>query len=222
MRILIVEDEIDLLEALKKGLAQKGYAVDKSTNGQDALYKFRMNDYDVVLLDLNLPQIDGTEVCKRIRKKNSEIGIIMLTARGEIEDRVEGLSIGADDYIPKPFSFEEVVARIEALIRRKSMDKKVFLQAKNLTLDPVRRRAMLKGKVVDLNNKEFRILEYLMRNKGKAVSSEELFEHVWNEEADLFSQTLKAQINNLRRKIDIKNKTSLISTIKNVGYKIEE
>jgi two-component system, OmpR family, response regulator len=223
MRLLVVEDEKDLIDALEKGLKQRGYAVDKALDGQEALEKFRISQYDVVLLDLNLPKKDGIEVAKEIRSENTEVGIIMLTARGEIKNRIEGLTTGADDYMPKPFSFDELLARIEALIRRKSIVKDVVLEFGDLLLDPVTRKVAKGQNELVLTNKEFKILEYLLRNQGKAVSAEELFEHVWNENANLFSQTLKAQINNLRRKLDGPVACeSIIKTIKNVGYKIGE
>lgn len=221
MKVLVVEDEKDLRTVLRRGLESKKYTVDEAKNGKIALEKLELNKYDLVLLDLNLPFVDGIDVCKNIRNDKIDTGIIMLTTRTEIEDRVEGLDVGADDYIGKPFSFKELLARIEAVMRSRERRGSNEINVDELKLDSMKKRVWLSGTEIKLNAKEFGILEYLMRNKGKVVNQGELFEHVWSEEADPFTKTVKAQINNLRRKIDKDRKEdSYIKTIKNQGYLI--
>jgi DNA-binding response OmpR family regulator len=222
MRLLVVEDEKDLRTALKRSLDSEVYTVDEAVDGQDALEKIQVNDYDLIILDLNLPIIDGVEVCRRLRKENNNIPIIMLTARTGIDNKVKGLDIGADDYIEKPFAFRELLARIDAVLRRKDKRSKTGIEVENLRIDTRKKRVWVDRNEISLTDKEYGILEYLMRNKGTIIKSEELFEHVWDEEANPFSKTVKVQISNLRKKIDRDRESgSFIKTVKNRGYLIE-
>lgn len=221
MRILVVEDNEQLLKAIKKGLEKQGYAVDTASDGEIGLEKAELNEYDQIILDLNLPKLDGTEVCRKIRESGKKVGIIMLTARADVDDIVEGLETGADDYITKPFSFEELFARIEALTRRKDERIQNVVKLGDIKIDFNKKRVWKSGKELKLSSKEYGVLAYLINNKGAIISPEKLFEHVWNEEANQFSKTLKVHINNLRKKIDSKNSDSLIQTIRNQGYLVE-
>ena len=218
MRILIVEDEKDLADALAKGLNRQGYAVDVAYDGEEALRLVEVNGYDLLILDLNLPRVDGVEVCRRIRASGSPTGILMLTGRSSPDDRVKGLDQGADDYLVKPFHFPELLARVRAILRREAGTRKVILRTGDLVLDPNALKAYVRDSEVALTSKEFGILEYLMRNVGRVVSQEELLEHVWNEDANLFTQAIKVHINNLRKKLSAAGGEGLISTVKGRGY----
>ena len=220
MRILVTEDEKDLADALAKGLERQGYAVDVAYDGEESLRLAEVNDYDLLILDLNLPKVDGMEVCRRLRNSGSSIGILMLTARSGLGDRVNGLDQGADDYLAKPFHFPELLARVRAILRREGEQRRPILRTGDLVLDPNAHRVSFKDRHVALTAKEFGILEYLMRNVGCVVSQEELLEHVWGEDANLFTQSIKVHINNLRRKLDAAGGEGLISTIKGKGYLI--
>lgn len=221
MRILVTEDEKDLSDALAKGLArQGGYAVDVACDGEQALHLAEVNDYDLIVLDLNLPKVDGMEVCKRLRESGSSVGILMLTARSGVDDRVEGLNHGADDYLIKPFHFPELLARVRSILRRDSDHRMPILRAGDLVLDPNAHRALFRDAHVVLTAKEFGILEYLMHNAGRVVSQEELLEHVWSRDANLFTQSVKVHINNLRKKLGAAGGERLISTVKGKGYLI--
>jgi DNA-binding response OmpR family regulator len=220
MRILVTEDEKDLADALAKGLERQGYAVDVAYDGEESLRLAEVNEYDLLVLDLNLPKVDGMEVCKRLRDSGSSIGILMLTARAGFDSRVDGLDVGADDYLVKPFHFPELLARVRAILRREGEHKKPILRTGDLVLDPNTVRASVRDTQITLTAKEFGILEYLMRNVGRVVSQEELLEHVWSEDANLFTQSIKVHINNLRKKLDAAGGEGLISTIKAKGYLI--
>jgi DNA-binding response OmpR family regulator len=218
MRILVVEDEKSLAEAIATGLNRQGYSADIAFDGEQALTEAEINNYDLILLDLNLPKIDGVEVCRRLRASGVAAGILMLTARGALDDRVSGLDTGADDYLVKPFHFPELLARIRAVMRREGDKKSVIMRVGNVALDPNASRVMVNDNIVSLTSKEFGITEYLLRNAGRCVSQEELLEHVWNDEANLFTQSIKVHINNLRRKLDEAGAPGFISTIKGRGY----
>ncbi len=221
MRILVVEDEKVMANALVTGLSRQGYSTDVAYDGEEALNLAEINKYDLVLLDLNLPKIDGIEVCRRLRASGDSTGILMLTARSGLDDRVLGLDIGADDYLLKPFHFPELLARVRAILRRDGENRDVILRSDDLVLDPNSVKLFLNGTEIPLTSKEFGILEYLMRNVGRVVSQEELLEHVWNEDANLFTQTIKVHINNIRKKLANVGGTGRISTIKGRGYIIE-
>jgi len=196
-----VEDEVDLARALARGLKQEGYAVDVALNGEEGWAKGEINEYDLVILDLNLPDMDGLEVCRRLRERRPELLILMLTARGRLEDRVIGLDQGADDYLVKPFYFEELLARIRALLRRDLRARQPVLRAGDLTLDPAARVAWRGKRRLELTAKEFAILEYLMRRPGEVVSQEDIIEHVWSEDVNLFTSSVRVHIHSLRRKL---------------------
>ncbi|MCX5998510.1 MAG: response regulator transcription factor [Chloroflexi bacterium] len=210
MRILVIEDEKDLAEALARGLRQQGYAADVAYDGEEGL--------ELALLDLNLPKMDGMEVCRRIRALKSATGILMLTARSRLDDRVGGLDEGADDYLVKPFHFPELLARVRAVLRRENVPRRTILRVNELVLDPNAQKAMFRGSEVILSAREFAVLEYLMQNAGRIVSQEELLEHVWDQQADLFTQTVKVHIMNIRRKLAAAGAGDLIQTVKGRGY----
>lgn len=218
MRVLVVEDEEPIASAIERGLTKLGYAVDVSYDGADALEKAMVNDYDVVCLDLNLPRLDGVEVCKRLRAERFAGGIIMLTARSAIRDRIEGLDHGADDYLVKPFAFSELAARIRAITRREGSLREPVINTRGLELDPNTNRARRDSREVHLTPKEFSLVYYLARNEGRAVPQEELLEHIWDEHANPFTQTVKVHMNNLRRKLNEGFDDQLIETIRGKGY----
>jgi len=222
MRILVVEDEKSLADAISAGLSHHGYSVDTVYDGEEALRILEVNSYDLVILDLNLPGVDGLEVCRQIRAGGAATGILMLTARSSLNDRVYGLDLGADDYMVKPFHFPELLARIRAILRREGKPRQVWLKCGDLVLDPGSMKVFLKDNEIALTVKEFGIMEYLMRNIGRIVSQEELLEHVWNESTDLFTQTVKVHINNLRRKLEAAGGKDIINTVKNRGYFIQD
>ncbi len=179
MRLLLIEDEEDLINTLSRGLRKVGYAVDTATDGKDGLDLFYMNEYDLIILDLNLPSMDGLEILSKIREENQKCKIIILSARSNYEQRVEGLDKGADDYLVKPFDFGELTARIRALLRRVFIQQSTKLKYDNITIDMVNRRVYDdKNEIIDFRPKEFAILEYLIMNKDRVVSTEELIEHI--------------------------------------------
>jgi len=218
MRILITEDEKDLANALARGLRQQGYAADIALDGEEALAMTEVNDYDLIILDLNLPKIDGVEVCQRIRSAGLPVGILMLTARSSLDDRVNGLDQGADDYLVKPFHFPELLARVRAILRREGETRDPILRVGDLVLDPNAVKGYYRGSEIVFTTKEFAILEYLMRNAGRVISQEELLEHVWNEDTNMFTHTVKVHIKNIRIKFNTAGAGDLISTIKGRGY----
>ena len=218
MRVLVVEDEEPIASAIERGLIKLGYAVDVAGDGAEAIEKATVNTYDVICLDLNLPRVDGVEVCRRLREDHFAGGIIMLTARSAIRDRIEGLDHGADDYLIKPFAFSELAARIRAVTRREGSLREPVITTRGLELDPNTNRARREGKEVHLTPKEFSLVYYLARNEGRAVPQEELLEHIWDEHANPFTQTVKVHMNNLRRKLNEDFEDQLIETIRGKGY----
>jgi DNA-binding response OmpR family regulator len=218
VKILVVEDEKELADAIARGLSQQAYSVDAVYDGLKALEIIEVNSYDLIILDLNLPGIDGLEICRQVRASDSRTGILMLTARAGQDDRIIGLDLGADDYLVKPFHFPELLARIRAILRREGEVRKVILRINDLVLDPNSITAYVGNHRLILTAKEFSILEYLMKNAGRVISQEELLEHVWNEEANLFTQAIKVHINNLRNKLEKVGEADLIRTIKGKGY----
>lgn len=219
MRLLVVEDEADLADAVAAGLRRVGYAVDVSYDGDDALDKAVVNAYDLVLLDLNLPGTDGLEVCRTIRREAAEGAprILMLTARDRIEDRVEGLDLGADDYLVKPFEFDELTARVRALLRRDAGRSGATLKVGDIELDDARHRADRAGRALDLSPKEFALLRYFMTRPEQVLSSEELLEHVWDEHADPFTNTVRVTVMTLRKKL---GQPQPIETVVGRGYRL--
>lgn len=224
MRILIVEDEEKLAQALKKGLEREGYSVDTIADGIAAARRITLNhkDYDVIILDLMLPGKDGFEICREVREQAITTPILILTARDAIEDKVAVLNSGADDYLVKPFLFEEVVARIRALLRRPKEALPNELLVHDLTLDTVTRKVTRKGKEINLTLKEFNLLEYLMRHPGQVLSREKILDHIWDFGFDSFSNIVDVHTKNLRKKIDEPYHEKLLETIRGVGYRIKK
>ncbi len=220
MKILIVEDEKNINVALNKGLKEAGFEVDSAFDGSEGLIKAQVNEYDVIVLDLNLPKLDGIEVCRKIRQKDKKTAIIALTARDGLTDKLKGLNIGFDDYMTKPFSFDELLARINVLIRRSKPNKDVILSVKNIKLDPLKRKVFVDKKEVKMGKIEFNILEYLLRHRGIVVKNSELIEHIWSEDKDLLDPPIRSHIKNIRKKINDKD-FSIIQTVPGVGYKID-
>ena len=217
MRVLIVEDHEELAHTLATGLRREGMAVDLAFDGQDALQRGLLDSYDVVVLDRDLPRLHGDEVCRRLVAEGCRARLLMLTASGTIEDRVDGLTLGADDYLPKPFAFAEFVARVRALARRAQPAVPPTLVRGELRLDPAQRVARRGGRRLDLSPKELAVLELLMAAGGAAVSAEELLERVWDEHADPFSNVVKVTISRLRAKL---GDPPLIETVPTAGYRI--
>jgi DNA-binding response OmpR family regulator len=218
MRVLIAEDERRLAEAIARGLRREGMAVDLAPDGPDALVKARVVRYDVLVLDRELPGMRGDDVCKAVRGERPETGILMLTAAGTLEDLVEGLSLGADDYLPKPFRFAELVARIHALARRSTPSRPPILAHGDIELDPARRQVTRDGQPVELARKEFAVLQVLMGAGGATVSAEDLLERVWDEHIDPFTNVVRMTIMTLRRKL---GDPPVVETVIGVGYRMK-
>lgn len=219
MKILLIEDEEPLSNVLTKGLKKLGFAVDQAFNGEEGLYFYEINDYDLLILDLNLPVIDGIEVLNHIRHKDFQTKILVLSARSEVADRVRGLNLGANDYLVKPFDFDELVARIHNLIRQSFIQAPSVLYAGNISVDLLAKKVAIHQKPVTLTNKEYAVLEYLLLNKGKVISQSELIEHVWESETNPFSNSLKFHLHSLKKKLGEDN---IISNIRGLGYIIKE
>ena len=217
MRVLLVEDEERLANTIARGLRREGMAVDVVLDGRTALEKTAVNNYDVVVLDRNLPNVHGDEVCRQLVARHSLCRILMLTAAGSIEDRVTGLDIGADDYLPKPFALKELVARIRALSRRAVTPVPPVLTRGDLVLDPARHVAERAGIDLGLTKKEFGLLEVLLAAEGRVVSAEELLEKVWDENTDPFTNVVRVTIMTLRRKL---GDPPLVETVTGVGYRM--
>lgn len=219
MKLLIIEDEEMMRTILSKGLRKSGYAVDEAGDGEEALYLHALNEYDLIILDLNLPKIDGMEVLKAIRSKDEDVKIIILSARSQIENRIEGLDAGSNDYMVKPFDFHELEARIRNLLRRSFVQKQSLLTLGRLSLDTALKQVTIDHNLVELTKKEYSILEYLMMNQNIVISAEQLIEHVWDSEADLFSNSLKFHISSLKKKL-AKESVELIQNLRGQGYVI--
>ncbi len=223
MRILVVDDEADLVEALARGLRREGYAVDTALDGDEALAKASYTPYDLVCLDLTMPGLDGLEVCDRLRALDAaEVPprILMLTARDTLDDRIRGLDAGADDYLVKPFAFDELTARVRSLLRRDAGRSGAVLEVAGLRLDTAAQRAEVDGSPLDLAPKEVAVLRYLMSRPGEVVSQEELLEHVWDEHADPFTNTVRVTVGTLRRKLSLKSEEPLLETVVGSGYRL--
>jgi len=221
MKILIIEDERHLAGILKKGLEEKGFTVDLSHDGEEGLYMAETYSYDAVLLDIILPKIDGLAILKRLRQKGINLPVLMLTAKGEVEDKIHGLDIGADDYVAKPFNFSELVARLKAIIRRSKGKATPHIKIDDLEIDTNLRTVKRSGRDVRLSPTEYRIIEYLALNSGRVISRTELIEHVYDTEFDLDSNVIDVYINYLRNKIDKGFERQLIQTVRGAGYLIK-
>jgi DNA-binding response OmpR family regulator len=217
MRVLVVEDERVLAEAIAKGLRREAMAVDVAFDGLEAVERIGVNDYDVVVLDRDLPGLHGDDVCSTLVKSEAATRVLMLTAAGEVRQRVAGLALGADDYLPKPFAFTELVARVRALARRSAPPVPPVLQRGDLRCDPNRREITRAGVPVKLSRKEFGVLEQLLRADGMVVSAEQLLEKVWDEHTDPFTTVVRVTIMTLRRKL---GDPPLIETVRGVGYRL--
>lgn len=220
MRVLVVEDEVDLADAVARGLRNEGYAVDVAYEGLEALEKAAVNDYDLVCLDLNLPGADGLDVCRRLKATEDGPRVLMLTARDSLEDRVTGLDHGADDYLVKPFEFPELTARVRALLRRDGGRSGAVLKVGGLVLDTARHEARRDGELLNLTPKEFALLRYFMSHPGEVLSAEDLLEHVWDENADPFTNTVRVTVMTLRRKLDAPGDKQPIETVIGTGYRL--
>ena len=220
MRILVVEDEKRIADFLGRGLESAGYDVDIAPDGQTAIDLVHATDYDLITLDMMLPDMDGLRVLERIRNRKTNPPVLILSARGAVEDRVKGLELGADDYLTKPFSFVELLARVRVLLRRGQPTPEKLLVGE-LTLDCIRRKVTRSGDTIDLAPKEFSILEYLMRNKGRPLSRTMIVEHVWDMDYDGLTNIVDVYIRHLRSKIDDRYPTKLIHTVRGVGYMLE-
>ncbi len=220
MRILVVEDDTPLATFVRKGLEAEHYAVDTAGDGELARCMALESDYDLLVLDLNLPKLDGLEVLRALRAKKPSLPVLVLTARNRIEDRVQSLDSGADDCLNKPFSFTELSARVRALLRRGPRTVDTVLQVADLELDRVERKVKRGGKHIDLTSKEFALLEYLLRNAGRRVTRTMIIEHVWNLSFDTSTNIVDVYVNYLRRKVDDGFAPRLIHTVRGVGYEL--
>jgi DNA-binding response OmpR family regulator len=220
MRVLIVEDERRLSNIIKKGFIEDGFAVDQAFDGEEGQYLSESEEYDLIVLDINLPKISGLEVCKEIRAKSIKTPVLMLTAKSTTEDKVAGLDSGADDYITKPFSFVEFRSRVHALIRRSHQDSSPILKIDTLELDPLKHSVKREGKPITLTPKEFAVLELLLRHKGEVVSRTMIIEHVWDYNFDGMSNVVDVFVGSLRKKVDTGAKVKVIQTVHGVGYTI--
>ncbi len=222
MRILVVEDEKKVASFIRKGLEEQSYTVEVAYDGARGEQLACDNEYDAIILDVLLPVQDGVTTCQKIRSKKVDTPVLMLTALGDTDAKVRGLDSGADDYLTKPFHFEELLARIRALLRRKSQDKSATLQVGGLVLDPVTRKVEREGKPIRLTTREFALLEYLMRNRGQILSRSYIAQHVWNVSFDMESNVIDVYVKLLRKKIDKDFDKPLIHTIVGAGYALKD
>lgn len=219
MRVLLVEDEHRLSNVIKKGLEEDGFAVDAVFDGEEGLFLAESEDYDLIILDVMLPKLDGIEVCKRLRGNNIKTPVLMLTARSTVEDKVAGLDSGADDYLTKPFAFLELRSRIQALLRRSRQEASPLLALGDLELDPIKHKIVRAGHPVELTPKEFAVLEFLLRHKNEVVTRTMITEHVWDYNFEGMSNVVDVFMAAIRRKIDKGVAVKLIHTVHGVGYK---
>lgn len=222
MKILVVEDEKKLLESIREGLEHSGYVVDTALDGEEGSFMAFTNDYDLIILDINLPRKDGFEILREIREENSQVNIIMLTALSDVDDRVKGFDLGANDYVLKPFHFEELKARIRSLLRRQTTIKDAVIETSGISFDTAKRTFKFAGEELKLTQKEAGILEYLFFNLGRYVTTEELMEHVWNDEVDLFSNVVRVHMSALRKKLKARLGKNIIRNEIGKGYIIDE
>lgn len=223
MKVLIIEDEEKIARALRRGLEQERFSAEIAIDGAAGLAAAEADEYDVIILDRMLPEMDGMEVCRKLRTSGDKTPILMLTAKDQVRDRVAGLNAGADDYLVKPFAFEELLARIRALLRRPSQATDTILRVSDLELDPVSFQVRRGGKNIKLSAKEFALLEYLMRNVGQVLSKDKIIDHVWEYDADVLPNNVEVFIGYLRRKVDTPFEgPNIIHTSRGFGYSVSE
>lgn len=220
MRILIVDDDRRLVGIIRRGMLEEGYAADVAYDGEEGEYLAEINPYDLIILDIMMPKKDGVQVCQSLRARGINAPILMLTAKDAVEDRVKGLDAGADDYLVKPFAFNELAARIRALLRRESRTKSPELQVGDLVLNTVTRQARRGDREIELTTKEYAILEYFMRHPNAVITRTMIEEHAWDYDFDSFSNLVDVYIRRIRRKIDIEGEESLIQTVRGAGYRL--
>lgn len=222
MRVLVVEDDAKLLESIRKGLKESGFGADGAADGREGLRRILEDDYDAVILDLMLPGLSGLDVLRELRSRHRATPVLVLSARSSVEDRVKGLDLGADDYLAKPFSFQELLARLRAITRRPAVEPATVLTAGDLTVDTVRHEARRAGQLLDLTAKEFSLLEYLTRKKGVVLTRAMILDHVWDLDYDGGSNLVEVYINYLRKKVDAAQDVKLIQTVRGSGYVLRE
>lgn len=222
MRILVIEDELKIAQFIKRGLKEEGYAVDVTGDGEEGHFLLSSNEYDAIILDLMLPKIDGLTLCRTLRKEGNQTPIIMLTAKDTVKDKVKGLDSGADDYLPKPFAFEELLARVRVVLRKKDSRVQTQLKVDNLTMDLLTHKVTRGEREIDLTVKEYALLEYLMRNAGNIVTRTMISEHVWDINFDTFTNVIDVYINYLRNKIDSNTTDKMIHTVRGKGYLLKK
>lgn len=222
MRILLVEDEKRLSEVIKKGLTEQGFAVDQAFEGEEGLHLATTEPYDIIILDVMLPKIDGITICKELRKNKVQTAILMLTAKSQLDDKVVGLDAGADDYLTKPFEFAELHSRLHALLRRTYRQPESIIIVDTLEVDPLKHIAKRDGKVINLTPKEFSIIEILARNKDQVVTRTQITEHTWDYNFDSMSNVVDVFMATLRKKVDGGQKKKVIHTVHGVGYKLSD
>jgi two-component system copper resistance phosphate regulon response regulator CusR len=222
MRVLLVEDDVRIANFVAKGLRENSYAVDMAADGEAGLYQTAINEYDVIILDVMLPKKDGFAVCRELREKNIKTPILMLTARDAVEDKITGLDFGADDYLTKPFAFNELLARIRALLRRNTEIRPARIVINDLEIDTTAQRVRRGGKEILLTTKEYALLEYLARERGRVVGRSEIAEHVWDENFDAFSNLIEVYVKRLRSKMDEGFAVQLIHTRRGAGYILDD
>ena len=218
MRLLVVEDEKKVASFIKQGLEEEGYAVDVAWDGEKGLEMALDRVHDLLILDISLPKMDGLQVLKKLRQQRVNIPVLLLTVRATIEDKILGLDAGADDYLTKPFAFQELVARVRALLRRRAEAEPALLQVADLILDPARRVVSRGGEKIELTAKEFALLEYFMRNPGRVLTRTLMIEHVWNYDFDTMTNIIDVYVAYLRKKVDSGREPKLIHTVRGVGY----
>jgi heavy metal response regulator len=221
MRILVIEDEIKIAAFLKRGLKEEGYAVDQATDGEQGYFLASTQEYDLIILDLMLPGMDGISLCRKLRSEGNEVKILILSARDKVKEKVLGLDAGADDYLTKLFSFEELLARVRALLRKKKGGSSTRLQVADLSMDLLTHKVMRAGREIELTAKEFSLLEYLMLNAGTVVTRTMIAEHVWDVNFDTFTNVIDVFLSYLRNKIDREFPKKLIQTVRGRGYMLK-
>jgi len=222
MRILLVEDQRDAAEILRQGLREQGFAVDIASDGEEADFKASVNRYDLIVLDLMLPRKSGFDFCRELRESGNTVPVLVLSARDAVEDRIRGLDLGADDYMVKPFDYEELLARIRGLLRRRAAPKQAVLRVGDLAIEAGSRKVSRAGKTIDLTAKEYSLLEFLAQRAGQKVTRTQISRHVWDDSQDAFSNLIEIYLGRLRRKIDSGHATPLLHTLRGEGYCLAE